>query len=586
MEESPVHRAFSCSTHEIERHLLATDAQHRAARTSVQATLDHISTSTNRFTGRIRVPVVVHVVWKEEEQKVTMEQVTSQIEALNRDFNAQNKDIEDVPLPWKERVGNPNITFFLTRRDPAGQPHDGVTWAKTDVEQFSKNDVRMKYVKTGSPTWDRDRFLNIWVVNMAKNLGFAFFPGAKKELDGVVIQYTAFGTVQTASNTLSPYIIWGELWSTRLAITSIYHTWSEENYSKPLYPKINSLANGSTNANEGGDMFMNYMDYCDDDTTVMFTHGQVAMMRTTLTTMRSTVFWSSFSLPLQKEPTSFELTDSTTKFFILNWQKWGGNALIAIKSSASDPNNIDFLFTNKVDDLTAEVTTQQISIPQGSPQNSRYVVGQLEKDDKDPCLFVLKQSGTLEKITVIEAYSLSNGNKRLDAIETPLPGTDGNWSFLLAYWKGEAREKRHDVVAIKKFHTINKKVEIHVLDGASDYKNWLAHKYTALDEIPEQADFVMTDWNGDGTLDLVAISKASDGSAFSVDILAGAADYRDFLVRAEVKAAILNTHVDYDFAMTDMTGDGRPDLVAIQKSGLRPKKGEKKAKAQIIVLAG
>ena len=84
-------------------------------------------------------------------------------------------------------------------------------------------------------------------------------------------------------------------------------------------------------------------------------------------------------------------------------------------------------------------------------------------------------------------------------------------------------------------------MEIHVLGAESSYKKWLAHKYTALDETSDLADFILTDWNGDGTLDLVAIRESSDRSAYFVDVLAGAADYRDFLVRAEIKDGILST---------------------------------------------
>jgi len=36
------------------------------------------------------------------------------------------------------------------------------------------------------------------------------------------------------------------------------------------------------NNGPNGDMFMNYMDYVDDDTMVMFTLGQVARMNATL----------------------------------------------------------------------------------------------------------------------------------------------------------------------------------------------------------------------------------------------------------------------------------------------------------------
>lgn len=52
---------------------------------------------------------------------------------------------------------------------------------------------------------------------------------------------------------------------------------------KPTFPHV-SCDNGPD-----GDMFMNYMDYVDDDTMIMFTHGQVTRMQATLDGMRSSI---------------------------------------------------------------------------------------------------------------------------------------------------------------------------------------------------------------------------------------------------------------------------------------------------------
>ena len=49
------------------------------------------------------------------------------------------------------------------------------------------------------------------------------------------------------------------------------------NFGKPTFPSASC-----DNAPDGGDMFMNYMDYVDDDTMVMFTDLQVARMQAAL----------------------------------------------------------------------------------------------------------------------------------------------------------------------------------------------------------------------------------------------------------------------------------------------------------------
>ena len=55
------------------------------------------------------------------------------------------------------------------------------------------------------------------------------------------------------------------------------------NYGKPKFPKI-SCGNGPN-----GDMFMNYMDYTDDDSMYMFTAQQVARMHAALDGARGTL---------------------------------------------------------------------------------------------------------------------------------------------------------------------------------------------------------------------------------------------------------------------------------------------------------
>ncbi len=55
----------------------------------------------------------------------------------------------------------------------------------------------------------------------------------------------------------------------------------DKNFGRPEFPHV-SCHNGPH-----GDMFINYMDYVDDDAMFMFTHGQVMRMQATLAGPRS-----------------------------------------------------------------------------------------------------------------------------------------------------------------------------------------------------------------------------------------------------------------------------------------------------------
>ena len=75
----------------------------------------------------VTVPVVVHVVYREEGENVSTAQVKSQIAALNRDFRAKNADKSKVPAVWKGMVADARVEFKLARKDPSGKATSGIT---------------------------------------------------------------------------------------------------------------------------------------------------------------------------------------------------------------------------------------------------------------------------------------------------------------------------------------------------------------------------------------------------------------------------------------------------------------------------
>jgi hypothetical protein len=88
---------------------------------------------------------------------------------------------------------------------------------------------------------------------------------------------------------------------------------ADENVGKPSFPQI-SCSNGPN-----GDMFMNYMDYTDDDSMFMFTAGQVARMQACLDGDRPTIGTQKpgpATLKFQDDPITLKFSDdpATLKF--------------------------------------------------------------------------------------------------------------------------------------------------------------------------------------------------------------------------------------------------------------------------------
>jgi hypothetical protein len=240
----------------------------------------------------ITIPVVVHVVYKKAVENISDAQVKSQITVLNKDFRGTNPDKSNVPPVWKGLVADAKLQFALAKKDPKGKATNGITRTETARNSFGTgNDVK-KTSKGGKDAWPTDRYLNVWVCNLADSLlGYAQFPGGPAATDGVVILYSAFGTSGAAA---APFNLGRTVTHEIGHWLNLRHIWGDRNdcggtdfagdtpnqqlpnTGKPAFPHV------TCNNGPNGDMFMNYMDYVDDAAMFMFTPSQVVRMNATL----------------------------------------------------------------------------------------------------------------------------------------------------------------------------------------------------------------------------------------------------------------------------------------------------------------
>jgi hypothetical protein len=232
------------------------------------------------------IKTVVNVVYKTDEQNISDAQIRSQMKALNKDFRATNPDKSRVPAPWRGLVSDTRIQFKLVR----------VTRTKTAKSGFSFDDGVKKASTGGIAPFNPQTHLNIWVCALTGGLlGYAQFPGGPASLDGVVINYLAFGTMGTAQAPFNK----GRTATHEVGhFFNLRHIWADTpdcsgsdmvadtpncagpNFGEPAWPVV------TCNNGPNGDMFMNYMDYTDDPAMFMFTTQQVLRIRTALETVR------------------------------------------------------------------------------------------------------------------------------------------------------------------------------------------------------------------------------------------------------------------------------------------------------------
>jgi Pregnancy-associated plasma protein-A len=290
----------TCGTMEVHHMLLERHPEYRIALGNLEmAARARLAAGFVMLAEEVLIPVVVHVVFHDSSENISQAQINSQIDALNRDYGAANKDKSKAPGVWAGLVTDTKIRFALATKDPNGKATNGVTRTKTSATSFSQDNSVKSSATGGADPWPTDKYLNIWVCSLSGGLlGYAQFPGSPPATDGVVILNTAFGTTGTAT---APFDLGRSATHEVGHWLNLRHIWGDTedcsgsdfvddtpgaqhpNFGKPTFPHV-SCTNGPN-----GDMFMNYMDYVDDDSMVMFTTGQTARMQATLAGPRNSI---------------------------------------------------------------------------------------------------------------------------------------------------------------------------------------------------------------------------------------------------------------------------------------------------------
>lgn len=250
-----------------------------------QQASDALKSKTYPADERIRLSLVFHFLHSDDVETGT-EDLTFQMEALNRDFNqfqVPEKDARDPDDKYRSLASNPNIEFVLA--DVAGtDAPTGVVKITDAVETWGVFD-EMKNESRGSPPVEPERYINIWVVKMGDYLAsYSSQPYTDKTLDGVVIEDIYFGHGQadgfdqgkTLTHLIANYLGLYDLWGlSRCQDDGVEDT---PIHNSPVWGNPGSH-HVSTCGTGPRAMTMNFMDNSPDEYLYMFTRGQVERLR-------------------------------------------------------------------------------------------------------------------------------------------------------------------------------------------------------------------------------------------------------------------------------------------------------------------
>jgi len=268
---------------------------------------DHKNTA-NKPAPYVTIPVVVHVIWHNPVENISDAQIQSQITALNEDFRILNADSLPLNHPFWPIAFDAQIEFCLAKRDPNGNPTNGITRTYTNITSFIGDGTEKSAQTGGKDNWAPTQYLNIWVCNLDDNtgtLGYATFPsslGLSPNDDGIVIDYEAFGFTGTATpptnfgrtavHEVGHWLNLRHIWGDAVCgddLVSDTEVAEEDNSGCPSFPWN---ANSICGSGPYGEMYMNFMDYVDDNCMVMFTYGQALRMNATINGNRIGLIYS------------------------------------------------------------------------------------------------------------------------------------------------------------------------------------------------------------------------------------------------------------------------------------------------------
>ena len=264
--------------------------------------------------GIYLLPVVVHVVHNGEAigigGNLSDAKIQEQIDILNEDFGRSNADAINTPSIFQSIAADIEVRFVLAKQNPDGRATNGIIRLEGSESSYClENECLLKQ----ESYWSSDDYVNIWVAQIDYYMGWSSLPETSLQgisypetnplFDGVVIdadwvginhntggKFDSFG--QTGTHEMGHFLglkhIWGDgIWGDEncfLATDFCDDTPPAASHNGGLgspcsFPGPNSCDNDIPNI---PDMFMNYMDYTNDECMNLFTEDQKARMRTVL----------------------------------------------------------------------------------------------------------------------------------------------------------------------------------------------------------------------------------------------------------------------------------------------------------------
>lgn len=334
----------------------AMEQQFPGYREATQRTFEEAKRSTPTLLRSVfKIPVIVHIVWKNADENLPDSVVNQQIAILNQAYRRQNADAVKLRDIFKPIAADAMIEFELKEIRRVNTTKD----FQPSLFSLAGADAVKQTAKGGDDAIDPEHFLNIWVCNIkpinilgtsSPLLGYAYPPAglahwpvnsaaATKGLDGVVILHKVFGDNKTFDvPTLGAMPIKGKTCVHEVGhYLGLRHVWgdgqaallggkdckAEDGVDDTPHSGNQSQFDCDTTKNscpdmpiDFPDMIENYMDYSSETCTNTFTKGQVAIMQGVLEGARKGLTQSPLANHEVANHTIFDISPNPATDFI------------------------------------------------------------------------------------------------------------------------------------------------------------------------------------------------------------------------------------------------------------------------------
>lgn len=414
------HNSFiRCATVEYEAELKAKFAERQTQDQFEQwlaplvAQLKADKAANRNVAAVYNIPVVIHIIHDGDcigtGENITDAQAISQINVLNQDY--------------RRLVGTPGgvnstglatdieINFVLAKRDPNGNPSNGIDRVQTTTAGYNRAAVESAKATT---IWDPTKYLNMWTFrfsgDLATVLGYAQFPSGSTltgvptgtttaNTDGVVASYDAFGTIaendgtfilnntynlgRTMTHEVGHWLglrhIWGDTAACPAGNTALDKDFCADTPAAAAENYTCNLTADSCPSNPGLDMVQNYMDYTNDACMDTFTPDQKNRMQTVMANAlrRSTLnasnggtapsagiyFNEGFGKCIVTEGTNCSYTDVNYKLSVIKAPTANAVVTFAVNPTSTATNNVDFqIMTPTVTFASGSTADQNLTV--------------------------------------------------------------------------------------------------------------------------------------------------------------------------------------------------------------------------------